>query len=146
MTSRSFGFLIVFLAVSVPAAAAPISLTSTFSLDYEAEQSLWEGGPSAGFDESDRTSGNVGLYFHVFANTGTVSAEQNGALVADYLSETALGSTTNIQLQFIGDTGGGTLSSALGAFAEAGVFVDACLLDSIAHPGDRHDAIGQRCG
>lgn len=108
---------------AMPAAGAPISLTDLFGLNFNASQSLWQGGPNAGLDKSGRTSGSVGLYYSVQANTGTVSAAQNGGLSASYLSEVTSGSPTTIGLQFLG-SGGSSVQSQFGAAAETGVFLD----------------------
>lgn len=106
-----------------PALAAPIDLSSSFGLSFSVSQSLWAGGPTAGLDESGRTGGSVGLYYEVRANTGTVTASQDGALTADYLSEVVAGSPTTIGLQFTG-AAGGSVEALFGASAETGVFLD----------------------
>jgi len=121
---RIAGFTaLIGLLAAVPAAGAPISLTNLFGLNFNASQSLWQGGPNAGLDKSGRTSGSVGLYYSVQANTGTVSAAQGGNLSASYMSEVALGSLTTIGLQFLG-AGGSVVQSQFGAAAETGVFLD----------------------
>jgi hypothetical protein len=107
--------------------ADAISLSTLFNADFSASQSLWRGGPTAGLDERDRTSGDVGLYYDVRANTGTVTATQNAGVQVSYVSETTAGSLTNIQLGFVGDPNGGSISSAFGAQIQSGVFLDACI-------------------
>jgi hypothetical protein len=109
---------------ATPAAAGPISMSDLFGLSFAASQSLWAGGPNAGLDSSARTSGNVGLYYHVQANSGTVNATQNGNLTANYLSEVAAGSPTTIGLRFAGAANGGLVEALFGASASTGVFLD----------------------
>ena len=104
--------------------AVPVSITDTFAVDFAASQSLWGGGPSAGFDESDRTSGSVGLYYSFRADTGTVDANVNGGIQAQYFDENRAGQLTNINLSFLGDANGSNLTSRFGMSAEAGVFLD----------------------
>lgn len=124
MRARTSLSTIALLLFAATASAAPIALSSTFNADFSASQSLWAGGPNAGLDESGRTGGSVGLYYSVKANTGTVAATQNAALMANYLSETAEGSLTTIALDFIGDPNGGTVEAAFGAAASTGMFLD----------------------
>jgi hypothetical protein len=121
--------LLLTLLAAAPASADVLDLTDVFGVSFSASQSLWAGGPSAGLDASGRTNGSVGLYYEVRADTGTVDATQNGALSASYLSETALGSSTTIGLQFTGDPGG-RVQSRFGASAETGIHMDisGCLL------------------
>ncbi|MCL4812303.1 MAG: PEP-CTERM sorting domain-containing protein [Vicinamibacteraceae bacterium] len=116
----------VLLLVSLPAsrAGAEPFLSQAFSLSFAASQSLWEGGPTAGLDASGRTSGNVGLYYEVRANSGTVNAAQDGWLTASYPSQVALGSQASIGLQFTGQPNGGRVEALFGASAETGVFLD----------------------
>lgn len=106
------------------ASAAPILIDTTFNADFTASQSLWGGGPNAGLDEGGRTSGAVGLYYSVEADSGTVNATQNAGLKATYLTETTAGSPTTIGLDFLGDAGGGFVEGRFGANAQAGVFLD----------------------
>lgn len=121
---RAAAVAVLCAGVAARAHAVPIALSSDFALDYSASQSLWQGGPSFGLDSSGRTSGSVGAYYSVQADTGTVNATQNGTLRASYSSETVAGNATNIALQFVGDSMGGFVESRFGASAEAGVFVD----------------------
>jgi hypothetical protein len=113
-----------FLLATTPAIADPILLTNAFNADFSASRSLWAGGPGAGLDEADRTSGDVGLFYSVRANSGTVTATQNAGLSATYLSETTAGSATNIGLGFAGDANGGVVRSAFGASVDAGIFLN----------------------
>jgi hypothetical protein len=125
MRARSSVGTVALLLFTAPTAFAdPIALTATFNADFSTSQSLWSGGPTAGLDKSGRTGGSVGLYYSVKANTGTVNANQNAALKANYSSETAAGSLTTIGLDFVGDASGGTVQALFGASAETGVFLD----------------------
>jgi hypothetical protein len=109
---------------AAPAWAAPMLITTTFNADFEASQSLWGGGPSAGLDVGGRTSGSVGAYYEVKANSGTVNARQNAGIAATFLTEQAAGAPAQITLDFMGDAGGGFVEALFGASAEAGVFLD----------------------
>jgi hypothetical protein len=115
--------ILITLCTAAPALAGPIGLSQAFGVNFSASQSLWAGGPNAGLDESGRTSGSVGLYYDVRANTGTVDATQNGLLNASYLSEVTLGTATSVGLQFSG-AANGSVQSRFGASAETGVFLD----------------------
>lgn len=133
MLPRYLGLTLAVMAgTASPALAGPLTFAS-FGLDFSTSQSLWQGGPTAGLDEGGRTGGNVGLYYEVRANTGTVNAEQAGTLQASYMSEIPVGSQASIGLQFTGDPNGGTVQSLFGASAEAGLFVDisGCLGDIV---------------
>lgn len=116
--------ILITLFTAGPALAGPIGLSQAFGVSFSTSQSLWAGGPNAGLDKSGRTTGNVGLYYDVRANTGTVDATQNGLLNANYLSEVTLGTATTVGLQFTGAANGGSVQSSFGASAETGVFLD----------------------
>jgi hypothetical protein len=109
-----------FAATAGLAQAAPV--TSNFSLAYLVSQSLWQGGPTAGIDEADRTGGSVGLYYDIEANTGTVASSVNGTLRAQYQDQIAAGSAANIAFSFL--PGSGSIESRFGAAASTGVFLD----------------------
>lgn len=115
-------FMLTVLAAA-PASAGPVAITDVFGLNFSASQSLWAGGPTAGLNASGRTGGNVGLYYQVRANTGTVNAAQAGNLQATYSSEVTAGSLTTVGLQFLG-SGGSSVQALFGASADTGVFLD----------------------
>lgn len=51
-----------------------------FPIAFTASQSLFQGGPSAGFDYEDSFgNGNVGIDYRAVANSGTVDASVNGS-------------------------------------------------------------------
>lgn len=96
---------------------------STFETSFSAKQSLFQGGPSAGFNESGSTGGTVGISYSAVANTGTVNASVNGQIQAAYTSQLSTANTpTTVSLQFNG--GSSSFSSELGANANISGFVN----------------------
>jgi hypothetical protein len=96
---------------------------STFDTSFSANQSLFQGGPSAGFNESGSTGGTVGISYRAVANTGTVNASVNGQIQATYTSQLSTPNTpTTVGLQFNG--GSSSFSSQLGANANISGFVN----------------------
>lgn len=124
MQPKNYGLSLVLglgLAATVgPAQAAAV--TTDFALSYSVTQSLWQGGPTAGIDEADRTGGSVGLYYDVKANAGTVQSSVAGTLRAEYENRIGAGGTANVAVRFL--PGSGSISSAFGAAASTGVFLD----------------------
>lgn len=103
---------------------------STFDASFSANQSLFQGGPSAGFNESGSTGGTVGISYRAVANTGTVNASVNGQIQAAYASQLNTANTpTTVSLQFNGNSS--SFSSRLGANANISGFVNlGCVIPS----------------
>lgn len=107
--------------------AAPV--TANFSLGYAVTQSLWKGGPSAGLDSSnDFGLSAVGAYYDIKANSGTVESTVDGTLRAVHPDKIWAGSTASIDFRFLPASSGGFIQSSFGASAEAGIYLDICLL------------------
>ena len=116
----STGCGVGFLLVTTLAQAVGIS---TFNTSFSANQSLFSGGPSVGFNESDSTGGSVGISYSAVANTGTVNASFNGQVQATYANQLSTPNTpTTVNLQFKGSSS--SVSSQLGANANISGFVN----------------------
>lgn len=101
--------------------------TASFSTNFNASQSLFKGGASAGFDKSGSAGSSVGVSYSAKANSGTVTANVNGQIQANYTSLLYNPySSTNVNLQFNGASS--SFSSALGASANVSGFLDICVI------------------
>lgn len=92
-----------------------------FDLDFLAPaQSFWgPNGSSKSFSHLGVFGTQIGMKYSLSASTGTVQAGYNGKLDASYSS-----TTRTIDLSFVGDRAGGTLTTFLGASAKLTAFVD----------------------
>ena len=105
---------------------APLQQTQatlfTTALDFEAQnQSFWGAGSSSA---SFGSSGSWGLgpfdfSYDIGASTGTVSAQFGGNLLVDYAPTVYRYNAPSLDLNFLGDIGGGQIKSDLGAWANA---------------------------
>ena len=123
-TLTTAGALIALFA-SMPATAVS---TATFNAGFSANESLWSGGPSAGFDESGGAGVTAaGISYSAVANSGTVRANVNGQIQATYDEYVDTpNSATTVRLQFNG--GSSNVSSQLGANANVSGYVNFCAL------------------
>lgn len=104
--------------------------TATFNTGFSASQSLFQGGPSAGFDKSGSAGSSVGIAYSAKANSGTVTANVNGQIQANYTSLISNpNAATTVNLNFNG--GSSAFSSALGAAANVTGFLDVCVIPNI---------------
>ncbi len=109
--------------LSLGAAAQAGLVTTSYNVNFIADQSLWSGGPSGGFSSSGSVGTSVvGAYYDVNSNSGTVSASVNGMIQATYSDLVNPTDQVNVMLNYV--AGGSSLSSAFGASAEAGAYVD----------------------
>jgi len=88
------------------------------------DQSLWGGGPSAGFQEQGSTPGPIGVSWDVGANTGTASGQFDGGLSINHVASMAAPGYTSLTMNFAGASNGGVMKSDLGAWVDIGWFVN----------------------
>ena len=58
-TAETFRWTVALSFVVACGTAQPAPLTTNFGLAYSVTQSLWQGGPTAGLDESNRFGGSA---------------------------------------------------------------------------------------
>ncbi len=106
-----------FCALGSPAQAAVVDSPA---LDFVVSgQSLWGGGPTGSLQFSDSASlMGINFGYDFGASTGTVSADINGRLRADYSPDLAAPGSTSVTLNFLGDASGGQWSSDFGIWAK----------------------------
>lgn len=126
--------IILTMVVGLTIASTAQASLITQPLDFVAgSQSLWGPGASAGFDYSASTGvslplglGTFTVGYSVGASSGQVSSTFNGNLTTNYTPVVSIGDgPTVINLSYLGDPSGGSLSSTLGAHAQltAGITV-----------------------
>jgi hypothetical protein len=89
--------------------------SADLGLSFSASQSTFQGGPTAGFDYSYSTLGNIGVSFRARANSGTLSAYANGTLRVGYPPTVPPNASAPITLLYIGSANGARVASDLGA-------------------------------
>jgi hypothetical protein len=92
------------------------SVAEEFPIAFSASQSLFQGGPSAGFDYSGSFgNGSVGINYRAVANSGTVAATVNGTLQTGHPTTVPPNTSATVSLQFVAIPNGGQITSTLGA-------------------------------
>jgi hypothetical protein len=117
---------------------AAVAATIGFDLDFSASQSLWQGGPSAGFDVSGSFGGSAGISYEAVADLGTVAASVNGLLEVQHPDVLPPNTAASINFQYVGDFDGGSLASMFGANVSVEAFIPCVLFipftDICVHP------------
>ncbi|MEM8679898.1 MAG: hypothetical protein AAGF97_11140, partial [Planctomycetota bacterium] len=119
---QSVALFSVFLVLAMLAGLTSAG-TSDFDLDFSTNQSLWQSGPSGGFNRSGQFGGSAGISYSAQASTGTVSASVDGRLRATHPDRITPSTATTIDLSFRSVSGGGSISSSLGAAVEVNGFI-----------------------
>lgn len=104
--------------------------TSSFGTTFTSSESLWQGTgiPATGFDTGNIRipPTGIGVEVRARANTGTANATVRGTLSATYDEVIGQNQATSVKLNFGG--GSSNVSSAFGASATAGAFVNVCVI------------------
>ncbi len=97
--------------------------TTEFNLDFSANQSLWQGGPTAGFDVGGSFGTVAGIRYEATASTGAVAAKVNGVLQVQHPDVLPRDTVASIELRYDGDLDGGALDSDFGASVSVEAFI-----------------------
>ena len=122
-TSPYFPAGLVYLVAVLAATESLSAATRNYGLSFSTNQSVWQSGPSGGFNRSGQFGSSAGISYSAVASSGTVSASVGGQLRVQHPDAITPGSTATIDLSFDDTTNGGSISSSLGAAVDVNGFI-----------------------